>query len=140
MKHEDKRVLHVSCLHVSLVFFLEPSMNDTPLPALPLPPFIPRKPSRYKPRASAPPSPPPPVDGPVVLHVLRSTPSTYVFEFDRAVVASTPPGGDSNLNVNGMMAVNAGNLDDTHVVIEFGGDAPAASPWAITGTVGWISP
>jgi hypothetical protein len=78
------------------------------------------------------------VDGPVVLHVVRATPSTYVFEFDRPVVASTP--SDSNLNVNGMTPINAGNLDDTHVVIEFGGDAPPASAWAIIGAIAWIAP
>jgi hypothetical protein len=83
-------------------------------------------------------APTPPPAGPLVLHVVRATPSTYVFEFDRPVVASTPT--DSNLNVNGMTPVNAGNLDSTHVVIEFGGDAPPASPWGITGVVAWIAP
>jgi hypothetical protein len=101
--------------------------------------FQPRKPPHRRPRHAEPPSAPP-VDGPLVLHVVRATPSTYVFEFDRPVVASTPPGGDSNLNVNGMMPVNAGNLDSTHVVIEFGADAPPASPWAITGALSWIVP
>jgi hypothetical protein len=99
--------------------------------------FQPRKSPHRRPRAEDPVAPPPP-DGPLVLHVVRATPSTYVFEFDRPVVASTPT--NSNLTVNGMMPINAGNLDDTHVVIEFGGDAPPASPWAITGTVAWIAP
>src|SRR2546429_9695722 len=100
--------------------------------------FQPRKPPHRRPRHAEQAAAPPPVDGPLVLHVVRSTPSTYVFEFDRPVVASTPT--DSNLTVNGMSPINAGNLDDTHVVIEFGGDAPPASPWAISGGVAWISP
>src|SRR5712691_10301931 len=101
---------------------------------LPTPPIFRRSRRGRRKPASAPPPPP----GPLVLHGVRSTPSTYVFEFDRAVVASPP--SDSNLNVNGMMPINAGNLDDTHVVIEFGGDAPPGSVWAITGSVGWIAP
>src|SRR5438046_5242098 len=92
---------------------------------------------RRRPDAAAP-TPPPPPGPPVVLHVLRSTPSTYVWEFDQPVAAATPD--NSNLNVNGMTPVNAGNLDGTHVVIEFDGDAPEGSPWTITGIVGWLSP
>ena len=102
----------------------------------PTPPQFRRKRGRPKPAATQ----PPPPDGPLVLHVLRATPSTYVFEFDRPVVPSTPPPGDSNLTLDGMTAISAGNLDATHVVIQFGGDAPTGSAWAITGTVAWISP
>src|SRR5205809_4042673 len=102
--------------------------------------FQPRKPfHRRRPHTeepAAPPPPPPRPGPPVVLHVLRSTPSTYVWEFDQPVAAATPD--NSNLNVNGMTPLNAGNLDGTHVVIEFDGDAPEGSPWQVTGIVGWL--
>ena len=106
---------------------------------LPTPPIF-RRSRRGRVKAPlVPPAPPPPPPGPpVVLHVLRSTPSTYVWEFDQPVAASMPD--NSNLNVNGMTPVNAGNLDGTHVVIEFDGDALEGSPWTITGIVGWLSP
>jgi len=90
--------------------------------------FQPRKPFHHRARAGDQAAPTPPPDGPQVLHVVRATPSTYVFEFDRPVVASSPSG--SNLTLNGMPPVNAGNLDATHVVIEFqqGGDLRFADP------------
>jgi hypothetical protein len=89
---------------------------------------------------TAPVAPTPPPSGAIVLHVVRATPSTYVWEFDQPVVASTPSGPPFNLTIDGTTPVNAGNLDSTHVVIEFSGDAPPISPWTISGAVPWISP
>src|SRR5438067_1323124 len=112
--HLPSSIFHLGIL--TSILHLPSSYSELSMP-LPTPPIFRRSRRGRRKPAAAPPPPPPPPSGPLVLHVVRATPSTYVFEFDRPVVASSPSG--SNLTVNGMSAISAGNLDDTHIVIEF---------------------
>ncbi|MDB5321713.1 MAG: hypothetical protein JWN40_3344 [Phycisphaerales bacterium] len=112
---------------------------DTPLPILP--PFIPRKPIRYRhaAAAAAAETPPPPPGPPTLLSVTLVDGATVRLTFSAPVSIDPDPGPlDGNFQVGGQAPDAVAAAGAAQVDVTFTSGAGEGDPWSLDAQPNWL--